>query len=1324
MKRIRKRWIALAVFLVGAMVVAGLLISGADRVSQWIGREIVQQIERKTGARVELGGFHISPLRLRARMDDLTVHGLEPADAPPMFHADHVEIGLRIISFFGRKIALDRLIVDRPEVAIRVGPDGGSNLPHPAAPRASRPWQQTLFSLQIGELALRDGTLAFNDRRTPLAIRGENLEFTLQYAVPVAGEQAYVGNLLLRRVQVVARRDAPFRFDLSAKFTLRPGSFDLGEMICVLPHSELHLSAQLPSFARPDWNVRYRGTISLADVRTIFRQPTTPDGIADFSGQGRYASGEWTASGHYRAHEIRMRYPWFHTAGMETWGDYEVARQHLVVPNLRIRALDGSADGRLDMAFHGLAFRTETRLRGASLAGILAALDHDGFPVNTMHWDGSVDVDSVNTWNANFKHFRTRGQTRWSARVPAAAGKVQAAANVDYDYASDRRMVTLQQGTISTPNTQIGFDGTLGADDSALDVDFRTSRLLDWDDFINAIRGSDAEPQRVAGSVEWRGRLLGPLGGPTFAGRVQATNASYAGYYWDALAGEMQYSPDGFRLSNATVQHGQASARVNLSLDFDGDWGFLPASAWRLDVLTSRAPTADLQAVLGTQYPLTGLMSGDFQGSGTRADPVLDSNFVLDAARAGGFQFDRLSGRLHLQHDEIQLSSAELRTGPGRISGSILYHPAEQQASFEIAGTDLALAKIPRLQTAALPIAGQLDFDLKGSGPLTAPFAQGTLRLANLRIGSEQQGDFRADLTSDGHTANLAITSELTHGKLQGQLSIGLHDGEPLSGHLSVQQFDLDPLIASGLHLSQLTSHSSVDGLFTLSGSLRAPDTIEVDADIQRIAFDYEFVHLTNDQDIKLSYQRNQIRIEQAHLHGPDTDLRVSGSARFDGDRPLHFAFSGSADLRLIRGIFPLLDTQGSAEANVSVEGTMEHPRITGRATIRDASAHYGDFPIGLNQPQWRPCLRPQPPALRPRLRGIRRRPIDAGRQRHLRRGAAALPGHRHHALRAHPLSRRHELARRRHDRTFGDQRGGLAQRSGPIAAPAFCAGRGCCFFLRGRVRNRGRRPRPHLPFLQNLAFDIEGQTLPGAQIEWTGAHVEMDGDVRLRGTWDRPVLLGNMHLLDGEMPFRGNTFQLTRGDINFANPFRLDPVLNVEATSTISQYQVTIDFSGPASHLALNYRSDPPLPDSDIIALLALGSPGRIGGLAVRIHQFAELRRHGFAFGGDFHRHRRAHRASLRNQPVPRGPVCGGHDHGIQRRGARHHSRAGDARSDDYLFDERRDFKPVSVDSGGVRGQARSLRRFPAGYQRHKRLRHQVGETLQVVDRGDPRWP
>jgi translocation and assembly module TamB len=126
--------------------------------------------------------------------------------------------------------------------------------------------------------------------------------------------------------------------------------------------------------------------------------------------------------------------------------------------------------------------------------------------------------------------------------------------------------------------------------------------------------------------------------------------------------------------------------------------------------------------------------------------------------------------------------------------------------------------------------------------------------------------------------------------------------------------------------------------------------------------------------------------------------------------------------------------------------------------------------------------------------------------------------------------------------------------------------------------------------FLRNLQFDITGQSAPDARMEWPGAELEADADVRVRGTWEHPILLGHIHILSGDLFFAGNRYRVSRGDINFADPFRLDPVLNVEATTTIQQYEVTLDFTGPSSKLALSYRSDPPLPGNDIITLLALG--------------------------------------------------------------------------------------------------------------------------------------
>jgi translocation and assembly module TamB len=136
--------------------------------------------------------------------------------------------------------------------------------------------------------------------------------------------------------------------------------------------------------------------------------------------------------------------------------------------------------------------------------------------------------------------------------------------------------------------------------------------------------------------------------------------------------------------------------------------------------------------------------------------------------------------------------------------------------------------------------------------------------------------------------------------------------------------------------------------------------------------------------------------------------------------------------------------------------------------------------------------------------------------------------------------------------------------------------------------------PRATSPFLRNLQFDVQADTAPGAVLEWSSGRFQSDANVRVRGTFDHPILLGNIHLLGGEMTMRGNQYRLTRGDINFVNPFRADPVLNVEVSTTIQQYEVTVDFTGPASHLTMSYRSDPPLPSSDIITLLALGQPGQ----------------------------------------------------------------------------------------------------------------------------------
>ena len=74
----RALWFAALAALAVVLALCAVVWTGlADR---WGRRAIVGQLEKMTGGRVELGRFHFEPLRLRATLGNLTIHGQEPEE--------------------------------------------------------------------------------------------------------------------------------------------------------------------------------------------------------------------------------------------------------------------------------------------------------------------------------------------------------------------------------------------------------------------------------------------------------------------------------------------------------------------------------------------------------------------------------------------------------------------------------------------------------------------------------------------------------------------------------------------------------------------------------------------------------------------------------------------------------------------------------------------------------------------------------------------------------------------------------------------------------------------------------------------------------------------------------------------------------------------------------------------------------------------------------------------------------------------------------------------------------------------------------------------
>ena len=1184
----------LAIFVV--LAVAYVIVNGiAD---QWARRTIVEQLEKATGARVELGNFHFGWRLLTARFDGLTLHGREPAGNPPLFHANSLQFDIRVESFWGRKISLGNVDMSRFSVHVQVEKDGSTNIPGPKiAASTGTSDMRGLLDLKIVQLQLEKGEILWNDKRIPLEAKGGNFEFSMNYA-DEGGQPVYLGQVGWQQFEIAALRNLPFTSNLSARFSLRQNSFSITQLQWKTAGSEIDAQASLASFAQPSWTFRYRSQLRLEDFWRIIRKQDAPGGHIEVAGEGSYSADKMNFSGRYTADQISMKYQWFHPGNISLHGSYRADNRSVDLPDLEALAIGGNVSSHLTINLPKMEFRVESKIRGLDLRQALATEDNPSLPIIPLHWASRMDADATTTWVADFKHVDSRGASVWTPPITPAQGQIPTAAHFEFHFDMDRGQFQLSPGEITTPTSRIQFRGALSMVDTSIDMSVDTDDLKLWDDFINRLRGPDAERQVIGGHFHWDGRLTGPLGGPTFAGRFKGTDANYGSLYWDDLEGDLTYSPDVLQLTRTRTRRGHSSADLELELDLD-TWGFNPESTWTFDLNLVGADTDDLQKMLGTSYAARGMLTGQFHLKGTRAQPEFSGLFDLSDATAGTWRFERARGQLSMHTGEVRIANAEVRLAAhapgaptGLVTGNLDYHTDTGRVSFDFTGAAIPLESIDKIQSARLAVGGRLNLQAHGEGPLRAPEMHATLRLVDLKLGNDVVGSFDGKVDSDGRNLRATIESAMASGRLAGKMDMGLGGDYPVTAQVTAEQIDFNPFLVSALHLSSLDGHSLVDGQFDVAGFGARPETIAVETNLSRLTIDFKNVKLENVGAVRLTYRRDEIRVEQANLRGTDTDFHLAGSARFAGDQALNLRLDGAVSLQLLSGLYPQLEATGRAQINASVAGTVSTPRLNGKVHLEGASLRYGDFPAGLSN-----------------VAGdfnfdVNRMVFDnvvaqSGGGRLAIGGTVAYGG----GPLNYVLNVRSDQVRIRYPLGMSWLVGGTlrltgnaqtATLSGRIVVDRLLMEEGFdlgTFMVSAKEPAGG--PSTDSPFLQNLQFDILAESSPDSRMEWAGARLQTDANLRLRGTWEHPILLGHIHLLSGEMNFRGNQYNIARGDINFANPFRLDPVMNVEATTTIRQYEVTLDFTGPASRLTLAYRSDPPLPSSDIIELLALGQTG-----------------------------------------------------------------------------------------------------------------------------------
>jgi len=194
------------------------------------------------------------------------------------------------------------------------------------------------------------------------------------------------------------------------------------------------------------------------------------------------------------------------------------------------------------------------------------------------------------------------------------------------------------------------------------------------------------------------------LGQPNFSGHLRGERIVYGKAHLDLLEGDVIYSPSELSVARGHFRSGAMQADLEGTLDLD-HWSFRPENEWTADGNLEKVPVSSVLALAGESYPVEGMLTGQFHGRGTRAEPGVNGLFDLADGKVYGVEFNRLRGRLNVQPDQAGITDAELRVfapgkevgrGAGIITGSLGYQFSTKNISADLVGAALPLDKVEK----------------------------------------------------------------------------------------------------------------------------------------------------------------------------------------------------------------------------------------------------------------------------------------------------------------------------------------------------------------------------------------------------------------------------------------------------------------------------------------------------------------------------------------------------------------------------------------------------------------------------------------------------
>lgn len=1193
-----RRWL-LRPFAWSLALVSVLLLIGAWLLdSDWLAFRVKTLAQRRAseylGREISIEKLDLELLPPGAVASGIVVAGEDGADGQPFATAARVEAVSDLDSLVHGRLRLRSLIVDAPRVRVERREDGSLNVPRPRRGGSGGRRRE----VSIDQLIVRDGVAWLEDRALPLDLEARGLR--ARWASGSGDAFELLGDVSSRETRVAVAGLEPYLGEVRGRLRLASGVLEILESTVSGPDLEAS------SRGRVLWGERSRVELEISaqaagDLLPRLGLTDVVSGRARFDGALTWSPEGWQLAG-------GLESPRLIAAGRslsDLSAQLSVEPGAVAVRAIRGRYRGGSLNAEASVALGGESPRivVQGRLAGGEVEGILA---DQGLPIEGL--SGTV--------GGPFEYRCTAAAPRegsgWAeleitATAPTAAGGLPV---------RGRAPLLIEAGVLSSRAIEVETPSARAHVGGSYDLATRTgsfelsSRVTDPARLFAVL-----VPERPGAPTMWRPTA----GAGTVDGTLRLTPGRFRarldvdfedvraqGYSGDALRGWLALSGAGIEGMRLELSRPNAALVVQGRVPFaEGGVG----SALSLQVEAAAWPWEDVSAWLPWTFPVTGAVSGSISLAGP---PEALEGFVrarVEEAAVAGVQVDRILVDLGLLDGEVEVNEIRVATPAG---GAVLSGSLGQRLDLELRAEGLALAEPPFDEALPGPLEGSMDLVADIGGSPERPTVTASLTGSRLALGGRTVG-------GDG-SARLELDWREGRARLQGTL-LGLVELSG-AGTLDPEHFDLriDLATESVAMLAELATGTaypelagSVGGRLTASGSWSGEDLeASLTGDALALSWGGRQLHLLEPYRITLA--QRELKVESLYLG----DQASQSELVLYGEVPL---VAGEAlDLRIQVALSsawaePLLPTwtigPGRFEGLGSVRGTIDAPRVSGQGELTQSSLLIPGAPGSIQQIEGYVLFDPGRIVL-DSFHGE----FAGGTLR--AEGALALPG-------APTTGLQYQMQVSADGVTVRYPEGFLLRGGAEASVTSTPEGRRIsgivdldrAFYLEDvpigfsqLLQNVFARQPMELRETDELLASTELNLLirgPDAlSVRNNVADLDGDIDLAVRGSLARPVVFGTVEVEEGgKLIYSGNEYEVQRGVLTFANPFRIEPVIDLVATTELREYDVTLTLAGTLDQLNATVVSDPPLADLDVLALLTSG--GELPSRAERIDSRGE---------------------------------------------------------------------------------------------------------------------